>query len=319
MDDAGYFRKIIRITAEDSPNVRYAREEKAAGRKPTGRMLIPGVLGWEEYLYRLATWDPIRQSIGLFAQFYAGAELYLFPQAWLDSAEQLHHTLKVGVRRAKGVGVDPAQGGDRTAMTACDEMGVFRMVSLKTPDTSKIIPLVTDFVRDVGANWRDVTFDAGGGGKQIGDQLRANGKNVRIISFADSIQPDIKKGMQLFSKRKDAVEDRKTFANRRAQLYGTLAEMINPNSPKRFALLPSNSCEAAERLRHQLSLIPKMYDQEDKLMLPPKNRKAGAKANTGTIRPLVELIGYSPDEADATVMAIDGMLLRLARPRVGVF
>jgi hypothetical protein len=41
---AKYFRRVIRIKAEDSPNVRYALAQIAAGKKPTGEVILPGVL-----------------------------------------------------------------------------------------------------------------------------------------------------------------------------------------------------------------------------------------------------------------------------------
>lgn len=38
-----HFRKVIQITAEDSPNVKYARREIAAGLTPSNKQIVPGV------------------------------------------------------------------------------------------------------------------------------------------------------------------------------------------------------------------------------------------------------------------------------------
>ena len=89
-----YYRKIIKIRAEDSPNVRLALEQQRLGIIPTNEILVPGVLTWTECCKRRATWDAIRQCIGLDAEFYEGAELLLFPPEWLNRAEQLAARIK---------------------------------------------------------------------------------------------------------------------------------------------------------------------------------------------------------------------------------
>ena len=61
-----------------------------------------------------------------------------------------------------------------------------------------------------------------------------------------------------------------------------------------------------EELRRQLAVMPKETDEEGRAMMPPKNRKPGQdETNRKT---LVELLGRSPDEADALVLAVHGML-----------
>ncbi len=60
-----YFRKVLRITALDSPNVVYALKEIERGLQPSGYQVIPGVLPYEEYLHRRATWDVERATMGL--------------------------------------------------------------------------------------------------------------------------------------------------------------------------------------------------------------------------------------------------------------
>jgi hypothetical protein len=50
-----YYRKIIRIRAEDSPNVRRAMEYVKVGRKPLGEIVVPGVLTYDDYKKRRAT------------------------------------------------------------------------------------------------------------------------------------------------------------------------------------------------------------------------------------------------------------------------
>ena len=50
IDGKGFDRKIIRIKAEESPNVRYALAEIKAGREPSHRILVPGVKTYATYL-----------------------------------------------------------------------------------------------------------------------------------------------------------------------------------------------------------------------------------------------------------------------------
>ncbi len=111
-----YYRKVIRIRGEDSPNVRLGMAEKMHGMERSDRQLVPGILPYGEYLYRRANWDKIRQCIGIDAQFYEGAEILLYPTLWLNLAEQYHDQLtqefvETGVRRiAKGGGVIQPKG-----------------------------------------------------------------------------------------------------------------------------------------------------------------------------------------------------------------
>src|ERR1700674_550861 len=109
-----YYRKVLKITGSDSPNVRFALLQQARGIQPTGEVLVPGVLTWEEYQKRLATWEKIRITIGILDEFYLGAEVMLFPPDWLDRANRLAEGLNGKVRHAQAIGIDPAEGGDRT-------------------------------------------------------------------------------------------------------------------------------------------------------------------------------------------------------------
>ncbi len=317
----GYFRKVIRITGEDSPNVQLARAQEERGLEPTGikdgKLAIDGVLPWSEYKKRRATWDAIRQAIGLDAVFYKGAELLLFPPQWRALAEQQWVSLQgTKGRVARGIGVDPGEGGANTSIAVTDEYGIIELVSRKTPNTNLIPTLVGSMATRYGCPWERVVFDRGGGGKQIADRMRGEGKQVRTVGFGEGISLDLRRGMRLFTERLDIAEEKQVYGSRRAQMYGTLSELLHPDSARRFALPPSTLDGAAERLHKALAVIPRWYDHEDKLVLPPKNRKPGQKVGTG-VKPLVEMIGFSPDEADAVVLAVEAMLGNPSRATAG--
>jgi len=305
------FRKVIRIRAEDSPNIRLALAQQRAGREPDGEVLVQGVLTWDEYLKRRATWDKVRQCVGLDAEFYEGAEVLLFPPEWLNRAEGLAEKLRGTVRHAKAVGIDPAEGGDKTAMAAVDELGLVELVSKKTPDTSVVTGEALAFMHRHGVAPANVIFDRGGGGKEHADRLRAQGFPVRTVAFGESVNLDPRRGLVLVEERMVNREERYAYKNRRAEMYGELRQLLDPARVGNGFALPNWEPVYVE-LRRQLSLIPLTYDGEGRLELLPKNRRDG-----DTRECLTELLGCSPDEADAVVLGIWGMQNKPMRRVVG--
>lgn len=304
----GYYKKVIRIRAEDSPNVRLGLSQEQKGKPVTDAVLVPGVLMYSEYLKRRSLWDPIRQCVSLDAQFYEGAEVLMYPPAWLNAAELYARTL-VGKRRiGRAIGVDAAMGGDKTSMTAVDELGIIEQQSKRTPDTSKIPGEVIAFARKHNVDAENVLFDAGGGGKQHADRLRARGFNCRIVFFGEAVTPEPKSGMTPTFVKKQQREQRVVYKNRRAEMYGILRELLDPANGKPWAI-PA----ALEELRRQLSPIPLQYDGEGRLWLPPKHKRTRESKEVT----MQDLIGCSPDEADSTVLAVYGMVRKPHRNVAG--
>lgn len=295
----GFYRKVVRITAEDSPNVRLGLAQERTGKPVTNEVIVPGVKTFAEYKKNRLLWDDIQQCVSLDAQFYVGKELRLFPKAWLDHAMQLASRLRGVKRRALAVGIDPAEGGDKTALCAVDERGVVELVSFKTPDTNQIPGMVIAFGTKHKVPAERWVFDRGGGGKQHADRLRDVGYAVRTVAFGESPTEPPKPGTTAFGERLENAETRGAYVNRRAEMYGTLSNRMDPSAGDGFAI----PAEYAE-LFTQLAPIPKLYDGEGKLRLPPKHKKvAGSKEVC-----LTELIGHSPDEADSLVLSVFGML-----------
>jgi hypothetical protein len=326
-----YYRKVIRITADDSPNVRYARKEIAEGLEPTGRMLIPGVLPWSDYQKRRATWDKVRQTIGLDAEFYEGHEVFLFPKEWLLRSAQLAIDLESKKRTAKAMGIDVAEGGDDTVWTIVDEFGVIYQESKATPDTSKITGDTIALMRRFRIPEERVLFDRGGGGKEHADRLRSMqtmefpyGIKVRTLGFGEVVAIEPRRGLQLLETRREVIEERYVYKNRRAQMYGEASILCDMTYPcKRSQALDSPliagyaiPTDYAE-LRRQLSLIPKYTDEEGRLFLPPKQRRSGKKEQPDEIT-LDKILGRSPDQADSFVLAIHAMLHKGTRVTAGV-
>lgn len=297
-----YYRRIIRITAEHSPNVKFARAQQQAGIPPTNEIILPGVLSWADYAKRRATWDIVRQTIGLDAKHWKGADQLLYPPHWLAASMRaaVGYRVKRLKRIAQAIGIDPAEGGDKTTMTAVDELGVIEQVSKRTPDTSVIRREAVAFGRLHNVPAENWAFDAGGGGKQIADELRANGYNVRTVAFGEKVTPPPRVGMQLIELKIDEREARYAYVNRRAQMYGQLRNRINPQAGYDY---PFGIPEEYEELIRQMALIPLRYDGEGRMKLPPKNKR-DPKSNEIT---LIQIIGHSPDELDSLVLAVHAM------------
>lgn len=307
-----FYRKVIHIDAEKSPNVRFALAQQAAGIEPTGEVIVPGVKSWEEYQRNLATWDEVQQTVSLRALFYKGKGVKLFPKEWLEHSMMLARRFPPGTKRiAKGIGIDPAEGGDNTAMAAVDEHGLIELVSKKTPDTSVIVSEAIAFMKYHNVPPEATCFDRGGGGKQHADALRAKGFAVRTVAFGEPVLLDLKRGLTLMKERSENREERYTYKNRRAELFGELSIACDPAAGPGFLIHP----KYAELLR-QLRAIPKQYDGEGRLELPPKNKKPGADSKVIT---LMDLLGCSPDEADAVVLARHGATHKVHRAVAGGF
>ncbi len=325
----GYHRRVIRITAEDSPNVRLARAEIAAGQVPTGRILVPGVKSWDKLCQDRRLWDPILQKVGLDAEFYEGSEILLFPPDWLQRADRIWQSLKGKPRTAKAIGCDPGEGGAHSSWCIGDELGVMEIISAKTPDTT-VIPSTSIALME---RWHvpadKFVMDRGGGGKQHADALATMGYPIRTMAFGESIMLEPKRGLTRIEERKDVKAEHYAYVNRRSQIYGLLSTLLDPardqhpwqEGPHTFPsfALPSSQrsiddCPYA-RLTHQLSKFPRRYDGEGRLKLPPKNRITGQRVTEQ--KTLTEMIGHSPDEADAVVLMLHALTTKSRRAVAG--
>jgi hypothetical protein len=314
-----FYRRVIHISATDSPNVQLALRERRFGLRPSGKEVIPGVVSWDQYVKWSSEWDNVKKTIALEGKFYEGAENLLFPSEWLDQAAERAVNLKGRPRRAKAVGIDPGEGGADTVLTAVDELGLLPpeqegLLALKTPDTSVIPGRVIAFGRKHNVPPEDWVFDRGGGGKQHADLLRRGVFPVRTVSFGEAAGPGLDTPRHLFpDEAHDLKEERSVYKNRRAEMYWTLRLLLDPGRAEegpRFAL-PAEYTE----LRRQLAPVPLVWDPEGRVELPPKQRRGPRD----TRKTLTEILGCSPDHADSLVLAVWGMKNPDAGPVAGVF
>lgn len=331
----GFLRRIIKICAEDSPNVRWAREQQSRGKQPSGEVVLMGVIGWDEYQKRRKLWDATRQMISLDAEFPDTADILLYPPAWIIRAETLHRLLsRAGVQRsAQAIGIDPAEGGDKTVYTVIDRLGIMYQEGSKTMDTAIITGRTLALMQQYRVPAERVMFDRGGGGKQHADRMRQQGHNVQTVGFGETVQdPERYKRFHQNLKnnaiRQDDLEERYVYKNRRAEMYDSLSKMLDPTqlpqdireiTPENegailsairrgdhvgFAIPPE-----LEELRRQMAPLPRLYDQEGRMYMLAKDRPNKKSEERGEPT-LKELLGCSPDEVDSTVLAVFGMISR---------
>jgi hypothetical protein len=299
-----FFRRVIRIRAEDSPNVRYGLAQEAAGLKPTNRRILPGVLSFEEYKHRKATWDLVRQCVGLDGEFYAGVTNLMFPPEFLNAAEHagdLLQNLRRGTERF--IGVDTAEGGDDTCWTIIDRKGMLFAQWEKTPNTA-VIPNKTIALME---EWKvpadNVMFDQGGGGQEHADQLRERGHWVRTVSFGEAAGAEPIPYRVDWDNKQARGERTAVYKNRRAEMYHMIRLVITPRDEEPDALVFGIPAKYIE-LRRQLAPIPLDYDQEGKITLPPKRKRDASD----TRLTLFDILGRSPDQADALACAVYCMM-----------
>lgn len=313
-------RKVIRITAEDTPNVRRALLQQARGEEPDGMVVVPNVLTWQEYLHRRATWDPQRQCEGLDARWYKGPEIMLFPTEWIVHSRDLGMRLREAsrtTRRAKAMGIDPGEGTANTAWAVIDELGLLEMVSMKTPDTTQITAETIALMRKWNLDPKRVAFDRGSG-KQHADRLRLQGYPVRTIAFGTPPDLEVKRGQHMLVERKEVIEDRYSYKSKRAQMYHELSLDDNFAIPPEYG--DKKWAEGHKSLFDQLALFPKLKDEEGRYWLPAKDKRPDATLGAdkeSKIKTLIDIIGHSPDEADSLVLAKHVILHQPVLARVG--
>lgn len=312
--EEGFHVKTIQIKATDSPNVRLGLAQKEAGKKVTHTSIVPGVLSYNDYLRRRKLWDPVRQCIGLDAEFYEGAEVLMFPPMWLNAAEERHREILEVIqklkkknpkykRKAKAIGVDTAEGGDNTVWTVVDQLGIIAQYTKSTTDTSVIPNATIAYMKLHNCPPENVVFDSGGGGKQHADILRQKGYNVRNVGFGQA------------ATRSDESQDQSSpYLNLRAEMYHQAALLIDPSRTELGEDVYGMPDKLSE-LRRQLAIIPLLYDQEGRIYLPPKDKPSDTyKGDT-----LRGMLGCSPDEADSYVLAIHGMQHPVTKPIATAF
>jgi len=315
----GFYRRVISICAEDSPNVRLGMIRASKGLDVGDPCLLPGVKGYWDYKKHRQLWDAQDQCVKLDGRFYRGKEVMLFPDEYLkmaaDRADKLMKEHGVN-RKGRTIGVDPAEGGDSTVWTVADSLGLIHQTGMKTPDTTEIVDKTLSLMREFAVSAENVLFDRGGGGYEHACQMRKMGYNVRTVGFGESVMPELKRGLTPLEQRKLQKEEQYAYCNRRAEMYGVLSHAVNPIRRGDEKMLVYGIPRTMTDLVAQLRVIPKLTDPEGRLWLPPKHKSP--KTDNAKTKTMHELIGHSPDEADSAVLAYYGIIRKTFKARAGV-
>jgi hypothetical protein len=303
-----YYRKVIRIRAEDSPNVARGLEMRRRGLKADGSVVLPGVLSLDDYDTRRKMWDQQRQKVGLDGDFWEGQETLLVPQDWLDAAVRFAK-VRPKADTERWMGMDSGEGGDDSCWVINDRFGILHVLSLKTPDTNVCYGMTLELMRQWNVKPDHVVFDLGGGGREHAHRLRASGYQVRAVGFGKAPSVDPKRSTTQFVERRDVKEDQYAYVNRRSEMYYDFRLLLERDkdggfikafdNPLGFAL-PSPMCD---ELIRQISVVPLTTDGEGRFKLIPKQNPDDPK-DPMTFK---YLIGRSPDQADAFACSLYGM------------
>jgi hypothetical protein len=323
--DTGLYRKVFRITGEQSPNVRLALAQTARGERPTGEVLVPGLLEYQEYLIRRKMWSEQLQTVGLDARWYEGKGEKLYPKEWLDRAAEVAKSLEGKSRRVEAVGIDVSEGGDDVVWTAVDSLGIIEQgymdlwhgegkKSGRQSDTSVIPDQTIGLINRFRVPAEKIYMDLGGGGKQHVDVLREKrGYDVRGIAFGGAPRLPMTWGRTAFQDKFDIDEQRRVYKNARAEMYGELRHLLDPSlNPDGFGI-PLK----LQELRRQMKPIRLDYNEHGVMFVIPKRRPAPAGRTQSTVQTLETLLGCSPDELDSLVLATFALVEKQTEIYVG--
>jgi hypothetical protein len=326
-----YYRRCIRITAEDSPNVRFAKWEIEQGRVPTNRIIVPGVISWEMYQKRRKTLNEKEQCESLDAEWYEGADIRLVPRPWLYGTETdptrgaISYNRDRPENQVRYIGCDPGEGGDDSCWVVGGRHGIDEVVSKKTPNTNDVISTTMDLQFRWKVDWENIIFDegSGGGGRVHIDRFWANGRKVRGVGFGATPQLELRRGMTYFQERKEQRADKYAFVHCRDEMAHDIRCLLERDTEGKYVQGDNYSkCNgfgipdvpAAQELIRQLLLIPFSTDGEGRMKLPPKRNPVDTRdPNT-----LVYIIGHSPDQFDAFCLMVYGMNHNPPQQRAGV-
>jgi len=312
--------KVIHIDGAKTPNVSAGRKWEKRGRKgPLPRPPLPGIMSYASYVAYDAEWDEYNKRTRLRGLLPEGDEATVWvPEAWLAEGFKAWHEIDHDWRREnlpRWLGVDASHGrGDLVCWVVIDAMGIVEVRvadpeimrdKYGLPDTVKMLEITRELMTLHNIPPGRVAVDAGGGGQDaVGDPMRRAGQVVQLVDF----------GAAASRRRK------RQYKNRRAEMYGLLSGVCNPSNWRRveeggrwercWAMPSDDQCKA---LAEELPMIPKRYDREGKLYLPPKTKRTPeSKEQT-----LMEILGHSPDRSDGAVLAVWAMRGGPLSPTVG--
>jgi hypothetical protein len=217
----------------------------------------------------LANLPPELQALTDFASSMQDDPYQVIPTKWVELAQQRWRSYGERPETQDALAIDVARGGhDQTVLAARyrDYVKVWQFAGKETPDAQSVVQLLSLYRTDNSP----ISVDVVGVGASVFDLLRASGYSVSPVNGAE----------------RSYLRDRSGqfgFANKRAELYWKLRELLDPQYGATLALPPNP--EVLRDLtapRWKLTLQGILLESKDEI----KKR-----------------IGCSPDVGDAIVMA----------------
>jgi len=310
--------KVIHIDGARTPNVSAGRKWERLGRKGPCPVPIPGIMSYASFVAYENEWDAYNRRTRLRGLLPEGDEASVWvPEAWLREGFKLWHEIDHEWRAAnlpRWLGVDASHGRrDLVCWVVVDAWGIVEVRVMDPeamrdrygqPDTVRMLEVTRELMTRHVIPAGRVAVDAGGGGQDaVGDPMRRDGQVVQLVDFGSAA-----------SRRR-----RRQYKNRRAEMYGLLSGVCDPSRWRRveeggrwercWAMPSDEQCLA---LAEELPMVPKRYDREGKMYLPPKDKRVPESRE----QTLVEILGHSPDRSDGAALAVWAMLGGPPRPTV---
>lgn len=193
---------------------------------------------------------------------------------------------------AGGLDVAASKHGDSSVLALGGTYGIRAIHECQFKDTVQTMEWVLEtflsYGIDITKNRIPLGIDWGGGyGNAVGDPLKQ--KRVNVIEIHGNASSDV---------------DGKKYANKRAELYGETGRRLDPAGDFRMMhmMIPDNP-----RLLEELTAPQKIFAGHDgeKFYITPKDRRGADDNFKG--KTLRELLGRSPDRADAVVYCMSAL------------
>lgn len=274
---------------------------------------IPGQTCYDEFMALLHDADPLIRNVYALGKFpdQDPDKQVILPDwlveptnfwkrwngLWIRATENKHLSalnLLDQFLPVEGFGLDVAASrfGDTSVLAAGGRYGIRAIHECQFSDTQQTLIWALKTAQTYGIDLEQgrtpIAIDWGGGyGNAVGDPLKK--RNVHVIEIHGNSTSEL---------------DPQKYANKRAELYGEAGRRLDPAGD--FRMIPF-SLPDNKRLRAELTAPQKIYAGHDgeKYFITPKGRRGSDEKYQG--KTLKEILGRSPDRADAVVYCLSAL------------
>ncbi len=303
-------RKILSVGAVDCLNVRAKRlsgmlspvcgidiegvsfdpgEVIPMDMKPLVRPLIPGQICFDRCESLKLTRPPDEVEWAVYGRFpRSNKMLMLFDPDWKAESIKRHSEIKSKIlSKALGLDVGGSKTGDPSCLAIGDVQGVKSLTVFREKNLAILKGLVFATAREHGIDLLTgrypVAIDVIGIGQMMADQMELEGVWVIRVENNGAV-----------------IRNKEDYSNRRTEVYGDLAEYLDPKCVAEPLALPDD-----DMLWEELHAIEKIFQSNGRrFSLIPKRRapsQQGARI-TDNRQSIEEKIKRSPDRADAVTL-----------------